>query len=74
MFKTCFYHYSCCHFVSGEQHSFLHFWCRACEERCDEIILNLGQKFRKRFLFYLALVAILFGRREPFVQFIGREP
>ena len=43
------------------------------EEQFNEIILNLGQWFRSRcslmnFL-YQALVALLFGRADPFMQF-----
>ena len=43
------------------------------EEHLCEIILNLGQQFRKRCCFkiflYLALATILFGKAKPFDDF-----
>ena len=42
------------------------------EEHLSVIVLNLGQHFWKRYhskiFLYLAVVAILFGGAEPFVQ------
>ena len=57
-------------FCSAEQNYF----GRGCyEEQFCEIVLNLGQWFRRKYCLkdFLsgALVALLFGEAEPFVQF-----
>ena len=59
-------------FCSAERYHLCNF-CRGCyEEQFCEIILNLGQWFRRcRLKDFLsgALAALLFGGAEPFVQF-----
>ena len=59
-------------FCSAEQNHLCNFGRRHYEEQFCEIILNLGQWFRRcRLKDFLsgALVALLFSGAEPFMQF-----
>ena len=57
-------------FLSAERNHLCYFVRGYYEDRFCEMILNLGQWFRRRFLkIFLKILALLFGGREPYMQF-----